>query len=83
MDEQEFVELASHRAMIELPEHSVEIELNCKVFEDGKIIGVSRTLGMDEIREAFRKADDGYIDDEDRFVLTEKGRQWLEEMEKN
>lgn len=77
MDEE--VNLTEHRAMVYLPENSVEIEINCKVFNDGELLNVRKVLKMSDIRDAFRKADDGYIDDEDRFVLTEKGLKWLEE----
>lgn len=39
---------------------------------------------MKEIQEAVRKADEGYIDEDDVFTITEKGRDyasWLEERE--
>ena len=75
----EEIELMEHRAMVTLPENSVSVEINCKVFHDGEIINVSKTLSMEDIRTAFQKADDGYIDDDDTFVLTEKGLKWLEE----
>jgi len=74
------IELTSHWAVIEIPENAVEIKLECKVYENGGIINVGRTLGIAEVREAFRKADDGYIDDDDRFVLTEEGDRLLDEM---
>lgn len=75
------IELAQHRAMIEIPEDAVELTLHCKIFFDGKLVDVSRTMSMSEIRLACQKADDGYIDEEDTFVLTEKGRKWLEDYE--
>ena len=74
------VELQEHRAMIYIPENAVEVVLSVKVYHDGELINVSRTIGISEIREAFRKADDGYIDDDDRFVLTDKGKEYLERM---
>ena len=73
------IELMNHRAMVELPENAVEVQLGIKVFHEGELITVGRTLSMDDIRTAFRKADDGYIDDDDEFVITEKGLQWLED----
>jgi len=79
--EEDLIELINHRAMVELPEDSVEVELCAKVYHDGELINVSKKLSINDLREAFRKADDGYIDDDDRFVLTEKGIQWLEEQE--
>lgn len=75
---EEDVALTEHRAMVEMPENAVEVTLNAKVFYDGELITVHKVLDMNDIRTAFKKADDGYIDDEDRFCLTEKGIQWLE-----
>lgn len=71
------IELAESRAMIEIPEDAVEIEMTVKVFHNGEILKVSKTLNMHEVREAIRKADEGYIDDEDKFVITDKGRALL------
>ena len=80
MDDKEMVEVKVHRAMIELPERAVEVEVHAKIYSEGKLIDVLKKYDLDEIREMFRKADDGYIDEDDRFVITEKGRAWLEEL---
>ena len=77
------VELATHRAMIYLPEDAVEVEINAKVFKDGSLIDVMNKMTMKDLREAFRKADDGYVDEDDEFVLTDKGRQYLEELNRS
>ena len=74
------VELLEHRAMVTLPEDAVEAEFNVKVFHEGELISVKKTMNMSELREAFKKADDGYIDDDDRFVLTDKGMAYLDEI---
>ena len=81
MENQEEVELVTHRAIIELPENAVEIDLQIKVFENGQLIAVGKTYSLGDIREMFRKADDGYIDDDDRFVITDEGLAWLEGQE--
>ena len=73
------IELMTHRAIINVPEDAIEIEMNCKVFHNGEIVNVEKVMKLSDIREAFRKADDGYIDDDDRYVITEKGLKWLEE----
>ena len=74
------ISLLEHRAILfGFPEHAVEVEIQAKVFENGKLMNVTKKMDMDEIREAFRKADDGYIDDDDRFVITDKGIAYLEE----
>ncbi len=82
MMKQEYIELTNHRAMIEIPENSVEVQMIISVYVDGEIKKVSVTLDQKMIREAFRKADDGYIDEDDRFVLTENGLRYLEELER-
>lgn len=82
MDDNNEIELMNHRAMIEIPENAVELELNIKVFENGELIKVGMKYSLNDIREMFRKADEGYIDDDDRFVITDKGLAWLEEQER-
>ena len=75
------ISLLEHRAILfGFPEHAVEVEIQAKVFENGELLNVTKKMNMDEIREAFRKADDGYIDDDDRFVPTDKGKAYLEEL---
>ena len=80
--EQEYIELTNHRAMIEIPENSVEVKMNIKVYVDGEIKTVSATLDQEMIREVFRKADDGYVDENDRFMITEQGLKYMEELER-
>jgi len=80
--EQEYIELINHRAMIEIPENSVEVKMNIKVYVDGEIKTVSATLDQEMIREVFRKADDGYVDENDRFMITEQGLKYMEELER-
>ena len=77
----EEVELMNHRAMIEIPENAVELDLRIKVFENGELIKVGAKYSLNDIREMFRKADEGYIDDDDTFTITDKGLAWLEEQE--
>ena len=69
--------------MIYIPEHSVEITISAKVFENGKLINVEKVLTMGEVGDAIEDARLNYIEDDDKFVLTEKGRQWLEELKEN
>ena len=78
-EDAEVVEIIQHRAMVEMPENAVEITIDAKVYHDGELISVKRKMDMSEIREAFQKADDGYIDDDDTFVLTDKGRAFFDE----
>lgn len=79
-EEKNMVELMGRRAIVELPEDAVQVEINCVVYHDDQLIKVSRKLDMSALREVFRKAEDGYIDEDDTFVLTEKGEKYLEEL---
>ena len=74
----EEVMIDEHRAMVYLPENSVSVTISATIYEDGDIHKVEKKMTMEDIREAFQKADDGYIDDEDRFYLTDKGIAELE-----
>ena len=74
----EGIELWEHRAMIYIPKNAVEVTINATVYEDGELMKVSKKLSMEDIRESFRKADDGYIDENDLFHITEKGIEWLD-----
>lgn len=81
-DKNPIVELTSVRAMIYVPENAVEGELTFTVYQDGELIKVTQMMDMKELREAIRKAEEGYIDEDDVFTLTDKGRRYLEEMER-
>lgn len=70
------VELLQARAIIWIPENAVEGDMIFKIYHNGQIREVRRTMDMKEIREAIRKGED-YIDDDDIFVLTEKGKDAL------
>ena len=74
------IELTSVRAMIYVPENAVECELTFTVYQDGELSKVTQTMDMKELREAIRNAEECYIDEDDVFTLTDKGRQWLDEM---
>lgn len=80
MDDKDYVELKEHRAIVCLPENTVELTVTAKVFEGGELQTVSLTYSMSQVREMFEKADKGYIDDDDRFMITDKGLEWLEEL---
>ena len=77
------IELSEKMAVIAVPENAVEISLSIKVFNNGDIVKVGRTLGMSEVQAAIREADLNYIPDNAVFSVTEKGLKMLEELEPN
>ena len=78
----EEIEIKEHRAMVYLPENSIAVRIIATIYEDDEVHDVQKDMNLEDLRDAFRKADDGYIDDDDRFVLTEEGVAYLEEMAK-
>ena len=82
-NECEVMELTEKRAMIYLPENSVDVTINCKIYENGKLVDVSKQLKFSEIQSAFMDAEYNYMEDTDKFVITEKGKEWLEQLYKD
>lgn len=72
------IEIDQDRAMLYIPHNALEGTLEFKIYLNGEIRTVHTTLNQDELNEAVRKADEGYIDEDDRFVLTDEGREHLE-----
>ena len=77
------IELEQKRAMLMLPANCVELKAVCKVYEDGKLLEVETLFGVGDIQRAFIDAEENYIEDEDKFVITPKGLEFLKEREKN
>ena len=75
------IELRESRAMLYIPEDTIEIEMNVKVMINGKVETVSKTIGVRECQRALDDAERNYIEDSDRFELTDEGREWLEMLE--
>ena len=86
-EEQTVVELTNAYAIIEIPEDVVELTLECKVYLDGNLQTVRRTMSMKECREAmdeYKEAEScGYIPPNAIFALTEEGKIYAEELMRN
>lgn len=71
------IELASGYIMLEIPEEAFSLTIHAKVFIDGEVEEVSRSLTAKDIREAMNEydlmldcaRDGGYIHPDDTFVL--------------
>lgn len=71
--------IPTERAMIYLPKNSVKITITAIIYENDELVSVSCDLDLSEIRKAFADAEENYIEDEDIFVLTEKGKRSFDE----
>ena len=56
------------------------MDITAKVWHNGQTITVSKTMDFDEVRAAFRDAQENYIPEDAVFTLTDRGRAHLEEL---
>lgn len=72
----ETVELTEHGVILWIPEDTVELELLCKIIEDGKLVKVGKTLNNYELVEAHQE----WQDNCERYVLTEEGHEYVRQL---
>lgn len=63
------LELDENFIAIAIPANTVEITFSAKVWHNGEVITVKRTLPFEEVKEAFKEAEEGYIPSDAVFVL--------------
>ena len=80
MNEQ--IELGEVNAIIQIPENTIEFRVICRIYQDGQIIEVTKSLNMSETREAVSNAEQCYYDPDETYALTDKGRAMLKDLEK-
>lgn len=78
--------LEEMNVIMRIPENAASITVEAMVIEDEKAVWVKKRMGLKDITRArqdfLANVEDG--DDYDaKFVITDKGREWLEEMERN
>lgn len=81
MESKEEIMVDESRAMIYIPDNSVEAALSFKIFVDGEIKTVCKKMNMKELQEAITDAENNYIGEDDTFVITEEGKRWLESLQ--
>lgn len=80
LHDEKFIELMEHHAVIDIPEDTVSMDICIHVLVDGKIETVQKGFNLQDIREMFNKADDGYYADDDVWTLTDKGRELADKL---
>ena len=70
-------------AMICFPEGVISVQISFLVYNDETrdVDTVERKYGMQKIREMCRHAENGYIDDEDVFVLSDKAKDLMADIQ--
>ena len=72
-----FIELTEKRAMLFLPKDAIELNMKVTIYRDGTIENVTRTITNTEIQKAFIDAEENYIEPDDEFCITDKGKDLL------
>lgn len=70
--ELEIMNFIEDRAMVFLPEDTIEAEIITTLYVNGEIIKVSHILTNKDVRKAFQDADNYYVEPDDIFSLTDK-----------
>lgn len=87
MEEAKEIELDEINIIVKIPKDTARITIHAVVLDDdGSPLGVSKTLNPEDIRQARQDFLDNVEDGDDYdalFVLTDAGREWLEQQEKN
>jgi hypothetical protein len=63
------VELSEEFIVLAIPASTVEVTISAKVWHDGAVVEVKRTMPFDEVRDAIKEAKEGYIPSDALFVL--------------
>lgn len=79
-EDEEIVELESSYIALEIPSSTLEVEITAKVWLDGEMKEARRKMSFDEVREAIKEAEIGYIPSDATFTLTEKGKELFEDV---
>ena len=77
----EEIELPQEYIVLAIPDSTVEVTINAKVYYDGEIHKVTRVMDFNEVRDAIKEAQDGYIPSDAIFSLTPLGEKRLNELQ--
>ena len=75
IDNIEFVD-----AVFPIPKNCVHIMLEAETFEDGKAHTVKAEFSPSDVRDAINLFEATVEGDYPKYVITEKGKEWLEQM---
>lgn len=65
-----------------VPKDTVELAITAKVYYNGELIPVNKKMDFAEVRDAFKEAADGYVPSDAMFVLADKGKEYLDKMDR-
>lgn len=69
MDGLREIELRDEFIVLSVPENTVEVKISAKVWHNGEVLTVERTMPFQEVREAMKEAEEGYMPSNAVFTL--------------
>ena len=78
--DREIIELENEFIVLAVPKNTVEVTIFAKIYHNGELQDVHRTMDFQEVREAFKEAEQGYIPSDAVFTLTPLGKKYVEEL---
>ena len=78
--EEEVIELREEFMVLAVPTEAVEITINARIYHDGELTDVVKTMELSDIREAFQDAQRNYMPEDAVFSLTPLGEAALERL---
>lgn len=74
------LELMEEFMVLAVPTETVELMITARIYHDGELMTVNRTMSLGDIRDAFADAARNYIPDDAVFSLTPLGEEDLERL---
>ena len=75
------LELSESWAVFCIPTDTIELRLTAKIMRNGKLQEVSKDLTMHEVRQAIAEGEE-YISPYATFKITEEGKKFLDDLER-
>lgn len=76
--ENEEILLKSNYIVLAVPETTIELRLEAKIYLDGELKTVKQRLGMRDVKAAVEEAEMYYAPPDAEYVLTERGKAYAE-----
>lgn len=76
----EEIELTSEYIVLAIPASTCEVEINAKIYHNGVVRTVSKTMDFEEVRSAIKEAQEAYIPGDAVFSITPLGEATLREL---
>lgn len=78
--EKKTIDLDQEFIVLSIPSSTMELDIKAQIYIDRELVNVCRHMDFQEVRDAIKEAQDGYIPGDALFVLAPTGREKLEKL---